>query len=107
MSAQLDSLDPEKVYLNEDEEIYVHASRMCFDPVEKEYFNSVNPNEDDMRPLYYRQSNGELKLAVRGELGQSNKIVLEDRQWDKKEIYTPLSKDCKPNLLALFKEDLR
>lgn len=73
MSAQLDVLNPDEVYWNEEEKIYVHASNMCFDPFEKVYFTQVNPYEDDLRPLYYRQSKEDFKLVVKGELGQSNR----------------------------------
>lgn len=93
--------------MNEDEEIYVHASDMCFDSIDKIYFNLINPDEGDLQPLYCRQNKDELKLAARGELGQSNKIILEDRDWDKKAIYTPLFVGYRPNLLALFKENIK
>lgn len=107
ISSQLDLLDPKKVHWNNDEEIYVHMSGMCFGPIEKVYFSYLNPDEYDIRPLYYRQSNGDLNLAVRGKLGLSNKIVLKDCQWDRKAIYTPQSRGYKPNLLALFKERVK
>lgn len=77
---------------------------MCFDPAEKVYFTLINPDEEDLIPRYYRQNNNDLKLAIRGVLGQSNNIVLEDRDWDKNTIYTSLSAGYKPNLLALFKD---
>lgn len=107
IASQLGALDPEKIYWNEDEEIYVHASGMCYDPIEKVYFTLINPDEGDHRPLYYRQNKNELKLAVRGELGQSNKIVLEDRNWNQNAIYTSLSVGYKPNLLTLFKDQIK
>lgn len=52
----------------------------------KKFISLINPDEGDLRPLYYRQCKGELKLPVRGELSQSNKIVLKDLEWDKKAI---------------------
>lgn len=56
-STQLDSLDPKKFFWNEDEEIYMHVKGMCFDPLENVYFNYINPDEDNLKPLYYRQLN--------------------------------------------------
>lgn len=66
---QLGSLDPKKTYQNKDEEIQVHSSGMCLDLVEKVYFNYFNHNEDDLRPLNYKNSNTYLKLGVSEELG--------------------------------------
>lgn len=58
ISSQLGTLDPDKIYQNEDEEIYIHVSEMCYDPMEKEYFILINLDEGDLRPLYYRQRMG-------------------------------------------------
>lgn len=51
---------------------------MCFDLAENIYFTLINPDEADLLPLSYRKSKGDFKLAVRGELGKGNKIILEN-----------------------------
>lgn len=90
-----------------DEEVYVHSSGMCFDTIEKVYFTLINPDEGDLWPLYYRQCKEEFKLTIRGELRQSNKIILEDPKRDRSFIYTSLSAGYKPNLLAFFRKKFK
>lgn len=94
-------LDSDKVYWDYNEKIFGHASGMCYDPQVNAYYTLINPKEGDMRPLYQR-SKGDSMLAVRGKLCQSKKFVLEDKNWNKKEIYTSKSPKYKPGLLNLF-----
>lgn len=80
---------------------------MCFDTAKFFYFTLINPDERDLRPLHYRQLKGDFKLAVRGELGQSNKIMVEDPERDRKAICTSLSVVYRPHLLALLREKFK
>lgn len=55
--AQPQYLDPEKIYLDKENEIYFHVCGMCFnpDPRVKSYY-TINDQEGwDLRPLYYIQ----------------------------------------------------
>lgn len=82
-------------------------SGMCFDLVEKVYSTLINLDKGDLRPLYYLQNKREFKLAIKGELGQSNKIFQEDLDWDKNAIYTLLFVGYKPNLLSHFRDKFK
>lgn len=72
-------MDPEKVYWDANEEIYVHSSVMCYDPGVQAYYTIINQKEGDLRPLYYLWYSGDFMLVARGNLEQSIKIVMEDR----------------------------
>lgn len=98
------TLEPKKVYWDEEEEFYVHASRMHYDPSVKACYTFIDQRGGDLRPLYYVQSGSDFMIAARGTLGQSNKIVLEDKSWAKMKIYNVKSPSYKPGLLKLFKE---
>lgn len=45
-------LDPDKVYWDDKEEMYVHASAICYDPEVNAYYIIINPKEGDTMPLY-------------------------------------------------------
>lgn len=62
---------------------------MCYDPDPgvKAYYTLIDKQSGDLRPLYHIQLGGYFALTVNGKLGQSNKIVLDDKSWDRKVIY--------------------
>lgn len=78
---------------------------MCYDMVVKACYTLLNHNEGDMWPLYYLRSSGDFMLDVRGKLGLSNKIVLEDKKGDRRTIYSMKSPNHKPILFKIFKEN--
>lgn len=86
---QSNALDSDKIYWDTKEEFYVHTSGMCFNPDVgvKSYYTITDQDIGDFRPLYYLYSSGDFMLAIRGKLGKSNKIFLEDKTQDKR-LYT-------------------
>lgn len=87
LNTQAHYLDSDTMCWDEVEELYVHISGMYIDPGAKAYYTFIDQNGRDLRPLYYIQPDRDFSLAVNGKLRQSNKIVLEDKSWDRKAIY--------------------
>lgn len=81
---------------------------MCFNPdlEVKPYFTFINQNGGDLRALYYIQSRGDLSFVVRGKQ-QNNKIILEDKIWDRKSIYNVKSPFYKSGMLKSFKDKMK
>lgn len=66
---QTQFLDPDTIYWDEVEEIFVHASGMYFDPGAKAYYTVIDQSGEDLRPLYYSQSGGDFSLVVNSKFG--------------------------------------
>lgn len=109
MNLQSLSLGPNKIYSDDEKKIYFHSSGTCYDPAVgvKAYYKQIDQDGGDLRPLYYVQSGGDFSLAIKGKNWQSNKIVLEDKYWDRKAIYNVKSPVYKSSLMKMFREKLK
>lgn len=61
---------------------------MCYGPEVKVYYTLIDQKGGDLRPIYYIQSGGEFFVSKNGKLGQSNKVVMDDKSWNKQAIYS-------------------
>lgn len=109
MKVQPHALDPDTIYWDEENEIFFHTSGMCYDPDPnvKPYYTLIDQDGRDLRPIYYIQSGGDFLVVINGKIGQSNKIVMEDKTWDRKAICNVKSPTYKPGLIKLFRQKIK
>lgn len=81
-------LEKTLIFWDEVREVYSHHNRMHYRPQRNKSVTYSTSDRTNFRALYYVPSSGVLNLAIHGQLGASNKLLLRYQDWDNNTFYS-------------------